>query len=683
MVQTVYALLVGVDDYQGRLRSLRGCVADVLAFEAFLRGRVADERLRVRVLRDGEATRQAVIDGFLTHLAQAGPEDVAVFCFAGHGSLEPVEERFRHLEPTGWNQTLVCADSRLPGVPDLADKEINQLVGTVAASGAHVLGVLDSCHSGGATRDLPEVGVRSAPPATAPRPFEQYLPALRTAWAATVRDGGGGDGGGPPRQVTLSACESLQTAKELPFGGRHRGVFSFMLQRALARLGPQATYRDLLGAAAAGVRDRVGEQDPVGYAMPPQALDQPLFGGALRPRAHGISLEHRQGEWWIDAGTVHGIQPPRGDESVVLAVLPPEERPGTGTGQPLGRVRVTAVEPARSRVAVEPSDWRPRPASRYPAVVVDVPVPQATVEVRGDGPAAVLVRTAIADSPHLGAAEGTVDPGGQSDRFLVLTGEPSRPGAEPALLIARPDGTPLAGPVPATADGAATVRRRLEHLARWHLIKRLDNPGSWIADLVRVEIVPAEPGETAPPAPGTRPPLTPGADGRIRLHYRKAGTGWRRPYVWIHLHNDSPADLYCTLLDLTDRYRCHSLLYPGGLLPAGAVTVAYDGRPVDVSLPAERLGVAGAEVLDHLKLIASEQRFSPDAFELPVLDGPPSRRAPSRAGTGRTLLDRLAGPAATRDLGSAGPDAPEWTTALVTLRTFGPSAHPAEGTVRR
>ncbi|WP_369222074.1 caspase family protein [Streptomyces sp. R39] len=673
MAQAVYALLVGVNKYQGAVTQLDGCVDDVLAFETFLRGRVPDGRLQVRRLVNEEATRQAVIDGFTTHLARAGAQDAAVFCFAGHGSLEPVEERFWHLEPTGWNQTLVCHDSRLPGIPDLADKEINELVAAVAATGAHVLSILDSCHSGGATRGS-GVRTRSVPPAAAPRPFEQYLPALRASWAAHARDTGGSDDtpavpADPPRQVTLSACESLQEARELLVGGQVRGVFSVMLQRALTRLGATATYRDLLGATSADVRDRVLEQDPVGYAMPPQALDEPLFGGAVQPREHGISLEYHRDQWWIDAGSVHGVQPPNGADTVVLAVLPTPERPGAPTGTPLGRVRVTDVEPARSRVTVEPSDWRPESGTRYPTVVVDVPLPQAAVEVRGDNTAAVrLVREAIAGSPHLG--EGAVDPGVQGDRFVVLA-ESALGGAEPGLVVARSDGTPLATPVPATADGAAAVLHRLEHLARWHLIKRLDNPGSWITDRVRVEIVAAEPGEMAPPAPGSRPPLTPGADGRIHLHYEKAGAIWRRPYVWIYLHNDSPRDLYCTLLDLTDRFRCHSRLYPGGLLPSGTATVAYDGRPVDISLPAERLAVPGSQVLDHLKLIASEQRFAPDAFDLPILDARcprPTARITSR----RTPLDRLAARVVTRDLGDYGAGAPEWTTALVTLRTFGP-----------
>src|SRR5215212_10247877 len=143
MVGQVYALMVGINDYGGNLNRLGGCVNDVNGFEGILRGRVPEGLLRMRRLLDQDATRQRVIDAFSAHFADAGPDDVAIFYFAGHGSYEKVEERFWFLEPSGTNQTLVCADSRRAGVPDLADKELSVLLDDVAARGPHVLVVLD------------------------------------------------------------------------------------------------------------------------------------------------------------------------------------------------------------------------------------------------------------------------------------------------------------------------------------------------------------------------------------------------------------------------------------------------------------------------------------------------------------------------------------------------------------
>ena len=414
---------------------------------------------------------------------------MALFYFSGHGSEEPVEERYWHLEPTGRNQTIVCADSRTPGVPDLADKELNELISAVAAGGAHVLVVLDCCHAGGGSRDpgtLPlDVRARLAPPNEHPRAPEAYLEGFRRALASGSRPGA--------RHVALSACESTQLALELPLGAGYRGVFSAMLQRALTTLGPAVTYRELLGVVSAAVRDRVSGQYPVGYSAQPDDLDQPVLGGAIRMRRSAVMLEHYRSKWWIDAGAVHGIQPLRGDDTTVLAVLPADEEAGTpspGREQPLGHVRVAEVEQARCRVTVD-EGWQPDTEVRYRTVLTDVPLPTATVELRGDRPSLDLVRARLRNSPHV--REGG-DPGIDGDRFIVLAenGE---------LTIACADAWPLTARVPATPDGADVVVARLEHVTRWHLIKRLDNPVSTIAGGVRLEVLSAERGDQ-PPLPG-------------------------------------------------------------------------------------------------------------------------------------------------------------------------------------
>lgn len=117
MARTVYALLVGIDRYSSPVPPLAGCVNDIRRVDAYLRERVAgdEHRYDARVLLDGQATREALIDGFRTHLRQAGPDDAALFYFSGHGSQEPAPPEFWALEPDRLNETLVCFDSRLAG----------------------------------------------------------------------------------------------------------------------------------------------------------------------------------------------------------------------------------------------------------------------------------------------------------------------------------------------------------------------------------------------------------------------------------------------------------------------------------------------------------------------------------------------------------------------------------------
>lgn len=675
MPGTVHALVVGINDYRGRLPTLAGCVDDAKAFLAFLEARVPKGSLEVLPLFDQEATRERIIDGF-SHLRRASADDVAVFYFAGHGSFERVEDRFWFLEPSGRNQTVVCADSRRPGVPDLADKEISVLLDEVSAAGPHVLAVLDCCHSGGGTRtpqSLPGgVQARMAPPAMRVRALDTYLPAVRAAVlraqdapgrpprprAGATRSITAAGVAGPGRHVALSACESHQLSKEMEYdGGGVRGVFTAALLEALVVLGPAASYRQLLGAAANRVRNRAGDQNPVSYATEPDDLDQVMFGGKVRAPRSGVHLAHEQDGWWIDAGTMHGVAAPQGAETTVLALLPPDPAEGS---RPLGHVRVTRAEPTRCLVEAD-GDWRPDPVHTYPAVVIDVPLPPATVELRGEARGAELVRAALHGSPHVREAAD-----GHGPRFLVLAGEGG-------LVVARADATPLAAPAPADEAGARTVARRLEHLARWHLIKELDNPGSVIAGRVELEIVPAEKGEQ-PPKPGEREPLPLDAGGVIRLAYRREGAGWAKPYVFIHVHNRSDRDLYCALLDLTDSFRCHGKLLPVTRIPAGQSAVAFQGRPIDISLPKERVEAGGTQVRDWLKLIVSEQRFESEAYALPNLDEVVTRTAATRGPGRRSVLDRIGDRVVTRDAGDDEPDeAPEWTTTTLTLITERPA----------
>lgn len=239
---TVYALLVGIDDYARW--PLRGCVADIDRVQKFLAARVSDGPVEL-VLRNRDATRHALIEGIRSHLGQARKDDVALFWFCGHGSQEPVPAQYWHAEPNGYLQTLVCADSRDVGadgrrIPDLLDKELELLLNEVAARGPHVIVVLDSCHSGGATRD-PDVAVRGLDRVPDRLPLSSFLPELSHPVLGSTL-------GGPDvtsSHVLLAACRLDERAHEIPIDGIIHGAFSHALLGALQTLDPAATYRDL------------------------------------------------------------------------------------------------------------------------------------------------------------------------------------------------------------------------------------------------------------------------------------------------------------------------------------------------------------------------------------------------------------------------------------------------------
>jgi uncharacterized caspase-like protein len=234
MARTVYGLLVGIDAYQAPVPRLNGCVNDVEAVGEVLRQRVAGDgvRLELETLTDQQATRQAVIDGFRTHLGRADAEDVALFYYSGHGSQEDAPPEFWRFEPDRLDETLVCWDSRMPGRSDVADKELAQLIAEVAERGPHVLVVLDCCHSGSGTRAPLEDGVsiRRAPTDRRKRTLESFIVSPEQVERLT-RSAGNAPAAGwldlaGGRHVLLAACRADETAKEIREGGRTRGALS-------------------------------------------------------------------------------------------------------------------------------------------------------------------------------------------------------------------------------------------------------------------------------------------------------------------------------------------------------------------------------------------------------------------------------------------------------------------------
>ena len=276
MIPTTYALLVGIDAYPAPINPLRGCVNDIHRVETMLSERLAPANgephpFRPLVLTDARATRQAIVDGFRQHLSQAGPQDVALFYYSGHGSQAPSPPEFWHLEPDRLDETLVCWDSRLPepNCWDLADKELAQLISEIAAGGAHVVVVLDCCHSGSGTRAAAESEVRSrrVPTDQRIRPIETFLvdaaQAAEFSAGARAAQGGGGWYTLPRgRHVVLSACSPEEEAKELYLGGEQRGAFSYYLLETLQRAGAALTYRDLFKRVNALVRANISLQSP-------------------------------------------------------------------------------------------------------------------------------------------------------------------------------------------------------------------------------------------------------------------------------------------------------------------------------------------------------------------------------------------------------------------------------------
>lgn len=142
------ALLVGVDAYEN-VRSLKGAVADARAMQDFLVARAGYRPEEVRLLLDGEATRDGILAAARDWLvAGTGPGDEAFLFFSGHGFQQP--DGADRDESDGMDETLVPVDASVDGNGVvhgmIVDDELAALLDELA--GRRVRVVVDACHSG-------------------------------------------------------------------------------------------------------------------------------------------------------------------------------------------------------------------------------------------------------------------------------------------------------------------------------------------------------------------------------------------------------------------------------------------------------------------------------------------------------------------------------------------------------
>ena len=147
------ALLVGVGDYEHpSIDDLDGPPNDVRRIYHLLTDHdgYGFPRENVCVLLNEQATTARFKEMFARSLVSRAKEnDVAVVFFAGHGS--------RKLDVNGdesgrWDSTLMLHDARTEGIGDLVDDEFNQMLVQLYQKTNQIVVMMDSCHSGTATR---------------------------------------------------------------------------------------------------------------------------------------------------------------------------------------------------------------------------------------------------------------------------------------------------------------------------------------------------------------------------------------------------------------------------------------------------------------------------------------------------------------------------------------------------
>lgn len=328
----IYALVVGIDNYQEDIPALSGCLQDVDLVADFLQERYG-ERLVLRTLKDEEATYEEVIAAFKEHLidGEGGVDDTYWFHFSGHGSEQFTAPEFFQpknaegellpsLASNGKDQTLVCFNGEAAGDNIfLADKELAVLIHELhekVNTGdriPHVLISLDCCHSGTGTRGEGEL-VRQYQflrnevdrdsdenPERSSRTLDSYL-------AGWYKQESGEDQSKlfipAARHVLMSACNNLQLAGDTLEGG----VFTSSLIDAFrATKGEAVNYVDLFNWTRARAKAKRKKQTPqlelINNFDPYTAvLEGWRLGGPGRYEIRG-----KNEKWYVGAGAIHGL----------------------------------------------------------------------------------------------------------------------------------------------------------------------------------------------------------------------------------------------------------------------------------------------------------------------------------------------------------------------------------------
>ncbi|MDC0679323.1 caspase family protein [Sorangium atrum] len=319
---TFRALLIGIDVYlPNRLSndatyvSLRCCVSDVERIDKILSARITMPYKSTKLLAPNigrgapggdrktwptYSNMKAALDELL---ASTQPGDHVYIHYSGHGGRVPT--MFTHLKPGGVDETLVPMDIGDGSTPYLRDLEIAHYLDALTTKNqATVTVVLDSCHSGDATRGndfAPRCATgarKGADPTldTTERPTGGVAPddALSASWNRLEATGRALRGAAATTwlpeakdYVLLAACRDVETAIELQRGDEAGGVLTTAFIKALTEAGDDQTWKTLYERVLAHVHSRYPSQTP-------QLLGQgarQILGSKLRPVVSTVTVK--------------------------------------------------------------------------------------------------------------------------------------------------------------------------------------------------------------------------------------------------------------------------------------------------------------------------------------------------------------------------------------------------------
>ncbi|KAK0484996.1 caspase domain-containing protein [Armillaria novae-zelandiae] len=245
---------MGISEYKFMgYENLQGAANDADNFEGFLREDLQVPEENIISLRNAQATRSVIIEGF-TNLIQNSnivcDRAAIVIYFAGHGAVANKPDEWTDWEtPDNTIEMLCPADIGLldednnviEGIPD---RTISQLLLRLSeAKGNNITVILDCCHAAGINRGLqhPDARLRSRrildPPQISPK-CDSIITSRRSRGISSGFSGSSWD-----MHIVLAACSRHQSAWEED----GQGIFTRALLKVMRRTSPRGlSYKSLM-----------------------------------------------------------------------------------------------------------------------------------------------------------------------------------------------------------------------------------------------------------------------------------------------------------------------------------------------------------------------------------------------------------------------------------------------------
>jgi uncharacterized caspase-like protein len=248
---TLHVLAVGINKYTNSNYNLNYAQPDATAFveKVSEHGKNIFKSINTVPIYDEQATKENIVKGFKSIIARAKPEDVFLFYYAGHGTLDEDNKDADGNSPFYFvptDVTRLYADPEQLRAKGISGEELGEYLTQIKSRKQIVL--TDACHSGG----IIKTGVKVRAAATDERAIVQLARSSGVVW--------------------IASSGSKQFATE--FEQLKHGVFTYALLEALDGKADNGDHKVTVNELKIFMEERVPEltkqfggeaQYPIGY----------------------------------------------------------------------------------------------------------------------------------------------------------------------------------------------------------------------------------------------------------------------------------------------------------------------------------------------------------------------------------------------------------------------------------